>query len=120
MGFASIIEEERDKKVEDIYNLIDKLAGSPAIKKGIRQSVKLVEEIVKIQGCTPKNIFIEFARSDEPSKRTVSRETAILNMYKKFKEENSEDKDVKDSQAHLTKELKAQKNISNNRKFNSR
>ena len=117
MGFASIIEEEREKNVEDIYKLIDKLAGSPAIKKGIRQSVKLVEEIVKIKGYAPKNIFIEFARSDEPSKRTVSRETAILNMYKKFKEENSEDKDVKDSQAHLTKELKAQKNISNNRKL---
>ena len=117
MGFASIIEEERDKNVEDIYNLIDKLAGSPAIKKGIRQSVKLVEEIVKIQGCTPKNIFIEFARSDEQSKRTVSRENAILNMYNKFKEENSEDKDIKESQAHLTKELEAQKNISNNRKL---
>ena len=55
------------------YEDIKELQGSPAIKRGIWETVKIIKEIVYVMKCEPQNIFMEFARSDEVSKRTISR-----------------------------------------------
>ncbi|EGL46580.1 type II CRISPR RNA-guided endonuclease Cas9 [Streptococcus anginosus] len=51
--------------VDDIANVVHDLPGSPAIKKGILQSVKIVDELVKVMGHNPTNIIIEMARENQ-------------------------------------------------------
>lgn len=62
-------------------NLVKDLQGSPKIKRGIWQSIKLIEEIVKIMRGYPKNIFIEFAREDAESKRTNTKKNKLEKLY---------------------------------------
>lgn len=121
MNFMQIINDERlgyNKKIKEAKNLeeiskisyddhIKVLQGSPAIKRGIWQSVKLVEEIIKIMTCKPDNIYIEFARSDEESKRTQSRKSKLIKLYK----------DIADN-VEVSKELnKKDLKLDNDRKY---
>ncbi|AQP53606.1 type II CRISPR RNA-guided endonuclease Cas9 [Vagococcus penaei] len=69
---------------EDIRQVIHGLAGSPAIKKGILQSLTIVNEIVGIMGHPPQSIVIEMARSNEISKKTNSRLKALEKMLADF------------------------------------
>ena len=71
---------------------IQTLAGSPAIKRGIWQSIKVVDEITKIMGHEPTNIFVEFAREDgEKGKRTDTRRKKLKVAYDKFLEDNKDE-----------------------------
>lgn len=63
------------------YDLVSSLPTSPAIKKGIYQSLKVINEIVNYIGYEPKNIMIEMAREDGKSERTVDRKKYLLNLY---------------------------------------
>lgn len=113
LGFDKLIEEKREKVQEGMISLemIQKLHGSPAIKKAIWQTVKIAEEIVKIMGYPPKNFYIEFAREDQDSKRTNSRKMQLEKSYKLLKDEtNIYNKAIAD-------ELKNEKNISSERLF---
>ncbi|MBZ9607277.1 type II CRISPR RNA-guided endonuclease Cas9 [Clostridium estertheticum] len=96
MNFMQIINDEKlgfDKKIskakntEDIQRIdykkhIKDLPGSPSIKRGIWQSIKIVEEVIKIIGCKPQRIYLEFARGDDDSKRTMSRKGKLIKLYK--------------------------------------
>ncbi len=88
-GFNRQIEESYPKdelsKIE--YDEIEKLYGSPALKRGIWQTTKIVEELVEILKQEPKNIYIEFAREDGEKKRTKSRAKRIEELYKKLEKE---------------------------------
>lgn len=55
--------------VDDIEAVVHDLPGSPAIKKGILQSVKIVDELVKVMGDNPDNIVIEMARENQTTNR---------------------------------------------------
>lgn len=57
--------------VDDIVNVVHDLPGSPAIKKGILQSVKIVDELVKVMGHNPTNIIIEMARENQTTDKGV-------------------------------------------------
>lgn len=84
LGFKEKIEDENkiDKELKINYkSLVQDLQGSPAIKRGIWQSIKIVEEIIRIKGYHPENIFIEFAREDQESKRTKSRNKIVSDLY---------------------------------------
>lgn len=102
MGFCKIIEANQKKLYgnENLLDVVQELHGSPAIKRGIWQSLKIVEEIISIMGGVPQNIFIEFAREDDDRVRTSSRVQQIERLYKKFKEE------VNDFNVHAANELK--------------
>ncbi|MGT2925018.1 type II CRISPR RNA-guided endonuclease Cas9 [Streptococcus caviae] len=50
---------------DDLNQAVSDIAGSPAIKKGILQSIKIVDELVKIMGHTPENIVVEMARENQ-------------------------------------------------------
>lgn len=54
---------------EDLHDIVKNLSGSPAIKKGILQSVKIVDEIVSIMGYKPQNIVIEMARENQTTEK---------------------------------------------------
>ena len=87
--FAKQIEEyNEDNTMTDItIEDISRLHGSPAIKKGIWQTVKVMNELVQIMGHEPDNIFIEFARGEDDKVRTKTRSAQIDKGYKKWKEE---------------------------------
>ncbi len=71
---------------------INKLYGSPALKRGIYQTVKIIEEIIKVVGNEPKNIYIEFARHEDKKVRVPNRvktlQKAYLNLEKLTDEYN--------------------------------
>jgi CRISPR-associated endonuclease Csn1 len=112
-NFKKAIEEEAHYNLdEDINDTIESLAGSPAIKKGIRQSLLIVNEIISIMGFVPDNIFVEFAREDQESSRKSTRQKKLLKAYEKYKDnpdfketydfiKNSNEKDFDDRMIYL-------------------
>lgn len=86
-SFADKIEEYKntvsdfDGKID--YAMVEKLYVSPAVKRGIWQTLTVVKELEKIMGHPPKKIFVEVTRGDEEKKRTVSRKNFLLECYKK-------------------------------------
>ncbi len=89
--FQDLIKENniiKDKK-KISYDLVKDLATSPATKKGIYQSLKVIEEIIDYMGYEPENIMIEMARGEETKKeRKDDRKRYLLNLYSKIKEDN--------------------------------
>lgn len=50
---------------DNIKQVVKSLPGSPAIKKGILQSIKIVDELVKVMGREPESIVVEMARENQ-------------------------------------------------------
>lgn len=70
------------------YRDVEQLHGSPAIKRGIWQTIKIVEEIRKIMKRDPEKIIFEFAREEREKTRTTSRIAQLEKIYDKIKEES--------------------------------
>ncbi len=66
------------------FDMVNDLHGSPALKRGITQSLRVVEDIVKFMGHEPNRIYLEFTRSDENSKTTTSRHSKMKKKYKEI------------------------------------
>lgn len=92
-GFDIAINKFNEESREDIakieYDLVDKLKVSPAIKRGIWQTILIAEEIRKIKNQAPDRIFIEMTRENESEdtkkrneKRRKSRKEQLLELYK--------------------------------------
>lgn len=73
-----------DKTLNDI---IDGLYVSPLVKRPIHQSILITKEIEKIMKRPPKKIFVEVARGAEEKKRTASRRSTLLDLYKSCKKD---------------------------------
>ena len=66
------------------YDLVSELSTSPANKKAIYNSLRVIDEIVNYIGYKPKRISIEMAREKEKNgKRSQSRKQYIQNLYSK-------------------------------------
>ena len=50
---------------DNIKQVVQALPGCPAIKKGILQSIKIVDELVKVMGRRPESIVVEMARENQ-------------------------------------------------------
>ncbi|EQC71948.1 CRISPR-associated protein, Csn1 family [Streptococcus sp. HSISS2] len=50
---------------DNIKQVVQSMPGSPAIKKGILQSIKIVDELVKVMGRNPESIVVEMARENQ-------------------------------------------------------
>jgi CRISPR-associated endonuclease Csn1 len=84
------------------YSEIENLACSPALKRGIWQSIRVTKDIVKYMGKEPSDIFIEVARQSEEKKRTESRYDKLKKLYddahikdeilRKYKDKEIDDK----------------------------
>lgn len=83
LEFKQQIEDSFTVNRDEItYENVKELAGSPAIKKGIWQSLLVVKEIVSIMGYEPTNIFVEMAREEGEKIRTKSRKKQLEELYK--------------------------------------
>ncbi|MFL2020383.1 type II CRISPR RNA-guided endonuclease Cas9 [Weissella hellenica] len=95
---AWITEENQDTEYgENVYDLIQNLAGGKEIKRGITQSFRILDDIVRAMGEEPERVYLEFARETQESKRTVSRQQRLLEKYKGHS-------DLKELQSKLNEE----------------
>lgn len=110
LDFKGVIEEQqRVTDEQDLVTLVDELPGSPAIKKGIRQSIKVVDELIAIMGYNPSHIFIEMARENQTTRqgqdRSKERLTRLKAAYKGLNEETvvlpKDNKDLKNIKFYL-------------------
>ena len=70
LSFKEIIKKAQVVgKTDDVKQVVQELPGSPAIKKGILQSIKIVDELVKVMGHAPESIVIEMARENQTTAR---------------------------------------------------
>lgn len=118
MNFMQVINDKKLKFYEEINQEnnseeiikidyeehIKTLQGSPSIKRGVWQSVQIIDEIIKVMKCQPENIFIEFARSDEDSKKTVTRKNKLIKLYEAMDENNDLLKELKKKDTKITTE----------------
>ena len=84
------------------YDDVSKLYCSPAVKRGVWQSLKVVDEIVKVLGRKPDKIFVEVTRHDEAKGddgRKASRKSTLQKIY--------EQKDFKKAVEKIGIELEA-------------
>ena len=101
-GYSAAISEANKELVGNTvlsYETVKELTVSPAVKRPIWQTLKIIKEITHIMGAEPARIFIEMARDKQPDKgRTDSRKKQLIELYKKCKEDvrswsNRESKD---------------------------
>ena len=75
------------KNITLTYETIENLYVSPAVKREIWQTLKILKEIQKVMGGEPKRVFIEMASEHQESKRTDSRKSWLMDLYKACKKE---------------------------------
>ena len=87
-NFQKMIQESNNIKENTKldYSIVEELATSPSTKRGIYQSLKVVEELVSYIGYEPKNIVIEMARSDDEKVRKDTRKDYIKKLYEGCKD----------------------------------
>ncbi|MCI8487074.1 MAG: type II CRISPR RNA-guided endonuclease Cas9 [Clostridia bacterium] len=103
-GFGKQIEDLMPKVSKDIkYKDIEEIPTSPSNKRAIWKTVCIIKEITKIMKCSPKNIYIEFARNEEEK---VMKDTRVKQLIKKY----DEIKDLKNYDEKVYRELKSYQN----------
>lgn len=78
---------------ESLDGKIDSLYIAPSVRRSIRQTLRIVDEIVDIKGSVPEKIFIEVARGSKEEikkQRTVSRRDKLIELYRSCKEDSGE------------------------------
>lgn len=73
-------------EIEDL----DDFYLSPSVKRMTWQTMKIVEELQRVLGKSPKRIFVEMTRSDGKKERTVSRKNKLISLYKSLGKEGKE------------------------------
>ena len=64
------------------YSIVDEMYVSPAVKKETWQTLRIVDELIRIMGHNPKKVFVEVTRSEQEKKRTVSRKQTLIDTLK--------------------------------------
>lgn len=83
--FAEQIRRENDESEQVTYKDIEKMYVSPAVRRGIWQSLQMVEEYAQALGKAPDKIFVEVTREEGvkgDAGRTKSRKKALQGKYK--------------------------------------
>ena len=97
------------------YDLVSELATSPAIKRGIYQSLRVVDEIIDYIGYKPQNIMIEMSREEAKKKqRKDSRKKYLQKLYEEAKKNSLEHNEEILKMSH---QLKQQEKIDSEKLF---
>lgn len=116
-GFRRLLDKENEEFLRDQEGyLLDDISGSPAIKRGINQALKIVDEIVSITGKPPAKICVEMAREEvgkTKGSRTKSRSKQLEDLYAAI----SKDLSVYEGQAELKRELSREKDRLDNERL---
>ena len=94
LAFESLIARENEKVIKGEGPLsVDELPGSPSVRRTVNQATRIVEEIARIAGKAPANIFIEVTREEDDKKkgkRTTRRYDALMEAARVLKSEAPE------------------------------
>lgn len=84
LGFSDWIEQENlgAENGSSLMEVVDDLRVSPKVKRGIIQSIRLIDDISKAVGKRPSRIFLELADDIQPSGRTISRKSRLQDLYR--------------------------------------
>ncbi len=108
-GFRGLLDAVNQEFLRDQQGyLLEDIPGSPAIKRGINQSLKIIEEISSIAGRPPAKICIEVAREEvgkTKGSRTKSREKQLTELYSAI----TKDMSLYAGQADLKRQLSENK-----------
>ncbi len=94
-SFADQAEEHRKELFgcgESLDARMESLYLAPAVRRSVRQTLRIVDEIVDIRKSVPRKIFVEMARDsakDMKGKRTESRKAKLLALYASCREESA-------------------------------
>lgn len=87
--------------IEITPDILEDLYVSPAVKRSIWQTIRIVEELKKIIGCAPAKIFVETTRSNTADKKpTDSRKKQLESLYKNIK-----DKEIQELEKEINSTL---------------
>ena len=79
--------ENKDDITEITPDILENLYVSPAVKRSIWQTVRIVEELKNIIGCAPTKIFVETTRENQGSNKVpTSRQNDLIAKYKTIKD----------------------------------
>ena len=83
-NFTSLIAEENGEESKEItYKDIEELYVSPAVRRGIWQSLIMADEYINAIGKMPDKVFIEVTREkDDKHEQKASRKKRLLELYK--------------------------------------
>lgn len=93
-GFLEAAAQHRDEVLgcnQTLSKKLDALYVAPAVRRGILQTLRIVDETVDIRKAAPAKIFVEMARGSKEemkNKRTESRKSKLQALYKACKEES--------------------------------
>lgn len=97
------------------YEMVEQLGGSPAIKKGIWQSLRVIKELEHFLGRDAiGKIVIEMSRDDQTSRRTKTRKRQIEEFYAKFRETTG---DEIERELHMALENAPEKSLDDEKVF---
>ncbi len=85
-SFSTHLNEYLAKKADGhavtLQDYLTESYASPALKRAINQTMRIVSEIVKIMRHEPAKVFVEMARGGGvKNERTVSRKAALMKLY---------------------------------------
>lgn len=92
-GFMKAIEEYNIQNEADGTITVDDIPGSPALKRAVNQSLRIIDELASIAPEPPAKICLEVTRDDDykkKGKRTQSRYKKLEEAYQAFKREYPE------------------------------
>lgn len=91
-GFQEQVHKIVDAEAGSPYDLIEEQYASPSVKRSLRQSYRVIEELKRILHIDSfDSIFVEVTRTASQAKkgqRTSSRKDQILDFYKRIKKMN--------------------------------
>ncbi len=79
------LEDYNKNKLTTItYDNVKELYCSPSVKRGVWQTIKIINEILALTGKMPEKVFVEVTREDQTkgdAGRKLSRKTSLLDIY---------------------------------------
>ncbi|MDE7390466.1 MAG: type II CRISPR RNA-guided endonuclease Cas9, partial [Lachnospiraceae bacterium] len=91
-GFYDSLQKEFTIDTEkSLKEIVNSLYVSPKVKRPIFQSIKMLQEVVKVTGKPPKKIFVEMTRGDgKKGERKESRKENLMKLYRECKLDSGE------------------------------
>lgn len=107
-GFEALIDQANSSYLAERGEglTIDDLQGSPALKRTVNQTMRVLDDIVSLTGHAPSRICIEVTRDDDlkkKGKRTSTRHQRLIEAMQKLRE------DAAEFDPEVLKELKSSK-----------
>lgn len=93
LGFEERIDACNNEQMAEVGLVLEDLPGSPALRRGVKQALDIVSEIVGIAGHPPTRIFVEVTRDEDTRKkgqRTKRRYETLQDAMRVFKEQSPE------------------------------